>query len=34
MNWLSEQLNIKSMEDWYNVTVEVKRNKINLFNEK
>ena len=34
MNWLSEKLNIKSMEDWYNVTVEVKRNKINLFNEK
>ena len=23
MNWLSEQLNIKIMEDWYNVTQEV-----------
>ena len=23
MNWLSEQLNIKTMEDWYNVTYEV-----------
>ena len=24
MNWLSEQLNIKTMEDWYKVTQEVK----------
>ena len=25
MNWLSEKLNIKTMEDWYNVTNEVKQ---------
>ena len=25
MNWLSEKLNIKTMEDWYNVTHEVNR---------
>ena len=23
MNWLSEKLNIKTMEDWYNVSCEV-----------
>ena len=23
MKWLSQKLNIKTMEDWYNVTVEV-----------
>ena len=27
MNWLSEKLNIKSMEDWYKVTCEVNINK-------
>ena len=26
MKWLSEKLNIKKMEDWYNVSVEVKIN--------
>ena len=26
MNWLSEKLNIKTNEDWYNVTREVKLN--------
>ena len=26
MNWLSEQLNIKTMEDWYNVSREVEMN--------
>ena len=24
MNWLSEKLNIKTMEDWYNISLEVK----------
>ena len=24
MNWLSEKLNIKTMEDWYKVTKQVK----------
>ena len=24
MNWLSHKLNIKTIEDWYNVTREVK----------
>ena len=28
MNWLSEQLNIKTMEDWYNVSLEVKIKKL------
>ena len=23
MNWLSDKLNIKTMEDWYNVSCEV-----------
>ena len=26
MNWLSKQLNIKNMEDWYKVTALVKFN--------
>ena len=26
MNWLSEKLNIKTMEDWYKVSTEVKIN--------
>ena len=29
MNWLSEILDIKTMEDWYKVTLEVKLNKFN-----
>ena len=32
MNWLSQKLNIKSMEDWYNVTQKVKSIKIYLVN--
>ena len=24
MNWLSDKLNIKTMEDWYNISCEVK----------
>ena len=31
MNWLSEKLNIKTMEDWYKITQKVKiTNKINI----
>ena len=30
MNWLSEQLNIKSMEDWYKVSEKVKYNETNI----
>ena len=28
MNWLSQELNIKTMEDWYKVSYEVKSNDI------
>ena len=30
MNWLSERLNIKTMEDWYKISYEVKRNQLNF----
>ena len=30
MNWLSEKLNIKTMEDWYNISSEVNQSLISL----